>query len=359
VYQPITDAHGQINGILVEGHDVTERNDALRDLRDSEGFLHSIIESSRDCVKVLDLDGALVYMSEGGRQVMEVDDFEPIRGCPWPDFWEDQGNIDAKTAVANAKKGVSGRFEGYADTLRGNSRYWDVQVTPIFGKDGKTERILAVSRDISALKDSELQRADLMREMSHRLKNSLTLVQAIVSQTFQHATSMDTARDAVAGRISALGRSQDVLIKTESASANIKKLIDVVLAPHRGDENRFHLSGPDVTLSQKQALGLSLALHELATNATKYGALSSAGGRVNIDWTLSPDHTFDLCWMESGGPAVDAPTRKGFGSRLIERMVAAYFNGETALTFGPSGVVFKLTGPVAGINRDDEKRTRQ
>ncbi len=347
VFQPIVDSQGRINGVLVEGHDVTDRNDAMLERLSSESFLSGILESSRDCIKVVDLDGALVYMTEGGKQVMEVDDVETIKGCAWPDFWTDSGNIAANAAIANARDGIAGRFEGFANTMRGTSRYWDVQVTPIFGADGKTERILVVSRDISALKESEMQRADLMQEMSHRLKNSLALVQAIASQTFQHAKSMDEARDAIAGRIAALGRSQDVLIATESASLNVEKLIAVALAPHREANDRFQLSGPEVTLSQKQALGLSLALHELATNATKYGALSNTEGRVNIDWTLSPDLVFDLCWTESSGPAVDVPTQKGFGSRLIERMVAAYFNGKTELTFAPSGVVFTLNGRVA------------
>lgn len=349
VFQPITSAGGKTNGVLVEGYDVTDREIALQELATSEAFLASILNSSRDCIKVLDLDGSLVYMTEGGAHVMEVDDVETIRGCAWPDFWTDNGNAAAKSAVADAREGIPGRFEGFANTMRGTSRYWDVQVTPILGADEKTERILVVSRDISELKELEMQRAELMRELSHRLKNSLTLVQAIASQTFQHAKSMDEARDAIAGRIAALGKSQDILIATESASSNIEKLIAVVLAPHREANDRFHISGPPVTLSQKQALGLSLALHELATNATKYGALSTTGGHVTIHWTLSQDLAFDLCWAESGGPTVDEPIQKGFGSRLIERIVAAYFNGNTELTFFPSGVVFTLNGRIAEV----------
>ncbi len=349
VFQPITDPTGQINGILVEGHDVTDLENALRKLAESENFLSGILESSRDCIKVLDLDGSLVYMTEGGRRVMEVDDLETIKGCAWPDFWTDSGNIAATSAIVNARNGIAGRFEGFADTMRGSEHYWDVQVTPIMGADNTTERILVVSRDISELKQSEILRADLMREMSHRLKNSLTLVQAIASQTFQHAKSMDDARVAIAGRISALGLSQDILIKTNSAISNIEKLIVVVLAPHHDGNDRFRFSGPPVTLSQKQALGLSLALHELATNATKYGALSSKSGYVNIDWTLSPEQEFDLRWTETGGPAVDVPKKKGFGTRLIERMVAAHFNGKTELLFAPSGVVFTLNGRIAAV----------
>jgi PAS domain S-box-containing protein len=347
IFQPITDTTGQINGVLIEGHDVTALKDASKELAASESFLSSILNSSRDCIKVLDLDGSLIYMSDGGRQVMEVDDVETIKGCVWPDFWTDSGNVAAKAAITNARDGLSGRFEGFANTMRGTSRFWDVQVTPIFGADDKTERILVVSRDITALKESELQRADLMREMSHRLKNSLTLVQAIASQTFQYAKSMDEARDAIAGRISALGRSQDVLIAGEKASSDIEKLIAVVLAPHRDVNDRFHLSGPHVTLSQKQAVGLSLALHELATNATKYGALSSSGGSVSVNWTLSPDLDFNLRWTESGGPTVQRPIQTGFGSKLIERIVAGYFNGNTELKFFPSGVVFTLDGRLA------------
>ena len=117
-------------------------------------FLRSILASSGDCIKVLDLDANLVFMSEGGQRVMEVSDFNAIRGCPWPDFWQDQGNTEARAAVAAAKASGTGHFQGVAKTLAGTPRYWDVQVTPILGANGRPEKLLSVSRDITAAYDA-------------------------------------------------------------------------------------------------------------------------------------------------------------------------------------------------------------
>ena len=120
-----------------------------------DGFLSSVLAASDDCIKVLDLDAKLVFMSEGGQRVMEVSDFNAIRGCPWTDFWQGQGNADARAAVEAAQAGGAGHFQGAADTMAGTPKYWDVRVTPILGADGRPERLLSVSRDITAMRDAE------------------------------------------------------------------------------------------------------------------------------------------------------------------------------------------------------------
>jgi PAS domain S-box-containing protein len=346
VYQPIRAQDGTISGVLVEGFDVTDRVEAVRELKASDSFLRSIMQSSGDCIKVLDLKGNLTFMSEGGMKLMEIDDFESVNGCPWPNFWQQEGNLAARIAIDEASKGIVGSFQGYADTQKGNSRYWDVQVTPIFDQDGKPERILAVSRDISSIKKSELLRVELNQEMAHRLKNTLAMVQAIVRQTFRQAETVEEGRDAILGRIVALARAQDILTATEWSNANINSVIASALAPHKSAEERFAIDGPDVELSQQQSLGLSLLLHELATNAAKYGALRNAEGRVHINWSVAPDSAFSFRWVETGGPTVATTRRKGFGSRLIERMVAPYFNGDATLSLDPMGARFHLNGQI-------------
>ncbi|WP_342167401.1 PAS domain S-box protein [Methylobacterium sp. SD21] len=135
-----------------------ERNLATKEQADAE-FMRSVLASSVDCIKVLDLDGGLTFMSEGGMKVMEVSDFNHIKGCPWPSFWQGQGNADALAALATARDGGIGHFQGGADTFRGNAKWWDVQVTPIFGPDGRPERILSVSRDITERKSFEARLA--------------------------------------------------------------------------------------------------------------------------------------------------------------------------------------------------------
>jgi PAS domain S-box-containing protein len=155
VYEPITDDEGCATGIFVQGYDATETHLAQRALRESEEFTRRVLASSTDCIKVLDLDGKLIFMSEGGQGVMEVSDFNTIRGCPWPSFWQGQGHVEATAALAAAREGRSSSFQGPADTMAGTPRWWDVQVTPILDVTGRTEKILSVSRDITALRQAE------------------------------------------------------------------------------------------------------------------------------------------------------------------------------------------------------------
>lgn len=147
-------------------------------LAESEAFLRSVLGSSADCIKVLDLDARLTFMSEGGMRVMEVADFDAIRGCPWPDFWQGPGHEEARAAVMAARSGERGHFRGMASTMAGNVRHWDVQVTPILGPDGRPERLLSVSRDITdtrtaeeALRDSEAH----WRKLFGRLREGIVL----------------------------------------------------------------------------------------------------------------------------------------------------------------------------------------
>lgn len=347
-YSPVRDELGEVVGLLNVTSDCTARHRAVEQLRESDTFMRGVLASSNDCIKVLDLDAKLTFMSEGGARVMEVSDFNAIAGCPWLNFWEGAGNVAAKEAVASARAGVAATFQGYADTMKGNRRYWDVQVSPIMGADGKPERILSISRDITALKAAEEARAVLAQELAHRMKNSLAMVQAIITKTLRQAKSMEEGRTAVSQRLAALGRAQDILTRSNFTEADIHDVIAAAIDPHRVAEDRITWSGPHLILTSQQALGLSLAIHELATNAAKYGALSNETGRVAMSWRVE-DGAFAFEWAETGGPPVVPPGSRGFGSKLIERIVASYFDGEGRLDFDPSGIMFTLTGVPGGV----------
>ncbi len=152
---PLKDGAGLPKGFIKVLRDRTEQHQAAERHRADAEFMRSVLASSSDCIKVLDLDARLTFMSEGGQQVMEVGDFNAIRGCPWPDFWHGQGNEDAKAAVAAAQAGGIGRFRGVADTMAGTTKWWDVRVTPILGANGQPEKLLSVSRDITAMHTAE------------------------------------------------------------------------------------------------------------------------------------------------------------------------------------------------------------
>ncbi|GLK54880.1 PAS domain S-box-containing protein [Methylopila capsulata] len=310
--------------------------------------MRSVLAASDDCIKIIDLDGRLVFMSEGGQRVMEVEDFSKLAGCNWPDMWTGGGNDHARAAIAAAQAGRSYRFQEIANTAKGNSRHWDVQVSPIIGRDGRPESILSVSRDITALKDSEERHKLLAAELNHRIKNLLTLVQAIVGQTLRAGGDAARAFHAqISERLVALAKAQDSLMKTTSAEADLDALARSVLMPH-GLEERVRVEGPPVRLADRAAMAFALAVHELATNATKYGALSTESGRVEITWRFE-DGLLRFEWRESGGPPVSPPTRRGFGSHVIERALSGYLSGEAKIDYRPEGVVVTLAAPVCAL----------
>lgn len=312
--------------------------------------MRSLLAASEDCIKVIGLDGKLAFMSEGGQRVMEVSDFNAIKGCPWPDFWADQGNVDATFAIEEARAGRSFRFQGAANTAAGNPRYLDVQVAPIMGPDGKPEAILSVSRDITVLKEAEQRHRLLALELKHRMKNTVAMIQAIANQTIRGGPEAEAIKEAFVARLNTMASAQDILTQTAWAKADLAHLVEESLKGH-GGRGQLQIDGPPLELSSRTALAMALALHELATNATKYGALSRDGGRVDILWSNAGEE-FSFEWRESGGPLVDAPTRRGFGSRMIERALAGYFNGTAQISYAPTGVIFSLRGPLEALPAD-------
>jgi two-component sensor histidine kinase len=584
----------------------------------NEALLATVLSGSGDCIKVLDLDGHLIFMSEGGKRVMEVDDFSALRGCPWPDFWAGNGNIAARNAVETARGGQSARFTGAANTAKGNARFWDVQVLPILGQDGNPSHLLSISRDITEehkakaaleqsqaaekeaakleagalrklledapsfmcvlkgpdhvytianksyqklvgfrnliglpvrdglpelagqgyfelldevyttglpfvgkgvsmdlrhtpggplnsvflnfvyqpifaddgtvsgifvegsdvteqitaeldLKAKELQlklaldaaemgvwectvedgrfvnlkederamrllsrdpqeavdfdgfssrvhpddraalgtsarkaldpdgdgildveyrmlerpgfpahwiraraqavsengkvrfigtvrditsRKDaiarqemLSGELHHRIKNLMAMISAIASQTLR-GEDISERRDRFTARLAALGQAQSMLVSGMSESASVTDTINQALAPHVDSEGRASIDGPEFRMTPRQTLSMALTIHELATNAVKYGALSVDSGHVDVSWSLTPidasEEILNFVWKETGGPTVTVPSTRGFGSRLISRVLAADFNGDVTVTYDPNGVICEL-----------------
>jgi PAS domain S-box-containing protein len=324
---------------------------AKNDLEASEAFLRSVLESSPDCIKILDQNLHVVFMNEHGKRIMEVSDFDKIQSCPWPDFWQDEHNEAAKAAIASAKEGGTGHFQGFCPTQAGTPKWWDVVVTPIRTSQGNPQRLLSISRDITEEKKSEAHQQLLNHELGHRLKNTLAMVQAIANQTLRRAASVPEARMALESRLIALGTAQDVLTTTKWESAELDAIVRNALIPHGLDSGRFEIGGPVLQLSSRCALALSLALHELATNATKYGALSVEEGQVSVAWEVQ-EETVHFHWQERGGPPVMVPLQTGFGTVLIERSLAGYFKGTARIEYLPEGVKFDLAGPITRSRSD-------
>ena len=323
----------------------------LADFVEANAFRESVLTSSGDCIKVLDLGGHIEFMNRGGIGLMEVGDPSAILGLDWLATWKGAEAIMAKEAFETAREGAAARFRGNALTFAGTMKHWDVQLMPIRHGGGRVTQVLVTSRDITEQKRLEEQRELLAGELNHRVKNILAMVVAIAHQTLRAPATIESAAEAFSKRIAALGDAQTILTNSSWNSADIGVVIDGALAPHRGSDDQFVVRGPPVELEPGRALSLALATHELATNAAKYGALSQEGGRVRIAWDVVPSEGGDHLrfeWREEGGPTVVAPKVRGFGSRLVERALAAEFRGKVRIDFEDQGVICRLTAPVKG-----------
>jgi two-component sensor histidine kinase len=203
----------------------------------------------------------------------------------------------------------------------------------------------AYRRSARALENERTQQALLINELNHRVKNTLATVQSMAAMTLGRDPSGDQAR-AFEGRLFALSRAHDVLTRGSWERVDLAELVAQALGPFAA-EGRIDPEGPNLALGPQQALALSMALHELATNAAKYGALSGPAGRVSIRWSLDGGR-LDFHWTESGGPTVKPPTRRGFGSRLLETGLARELDGDVRLAFEPTGLVCSIAMRVPG-----------
>lgn len=193
-------------------------------------------------------------------------------------------------------------------------------------------------------------RNSLTRELNHRVKNTLANVLSIVSLTRRRSTSLDDFAEGLTARVRALSATHDLLSQSDWSHAPIGEIVRSELAPYmQGEESHVSIAGPDVSLAPNDALSLGLAIHELATNAAKYGALSTLAGRIHVEWRQLSPELAEVTWREEGGPPVVAPTKRGFGRDLIEKIVAGELKSDVDLRFEPGGVECRLRVPVRRI----------
>ncbi len=235
-----------------------------------------------------------------------------------------------------------------ADT--GEVRWMARHVEIVRDRAGAPARVIGAFRDITQGKRFEEHQQLLINELNHRVKNTLATVQYISAQTLRVSSSIEEAGLAFEDRLLSLSRAHNVLTRSNWESAGLREIVAEAMAPYRSIvAQRLGTAGPDVRLAPHTALAIAMALQELATNATKYGSLSTGAGRIDIDWTIVPGAggaKLRLVWAESGGPPVSPPARRGFGSRLLERGLAREIGGDVRLSFAPGGVVCTMEGPI-------------
>jgi len=262
----------------------------------------------------------------------------------WDEAWDVIGPI-AERAFAGSATFIEDfplvveRF-GYAEQA-----YFTFCYSPIRDENGVVQGMMDTVIETTGKMEAQRQARLLNGELEHRIKNTLSIVTAIVGQTLRLADSAEQALETLELRIAALARAQSPLTGSNIGEADIEAVIRSALEPFTGDIDRIRVQGPAVMLSSKQSLTLSLAIHELATNALKYGALSNDTGRIVVAWSTGrpgSEDGFDLTWHEMDGPAVGEPSRKGFGSRILERALPQVFSGNARLTYPPVGLRLEL-----------------
>ena len=208
--------------------------------------------------------------------------------------------------------------------------------------------ILAVVEDVTEQVHAEQHRTLLINELNHRVKNTLATVQAIAMQTFRGSSADPAVVQRFESRLLALSNAHSILTSGKWEGADLREIISRTLQPYTLS-GRMRISGPRIVLSPKAVVALAMGIHELATNAAKYGALSNDSGVISVSWAVSPSDTLVLEWKERGGPPVAVPSRKGFGSRLIERNLPHDLDGIVTMDYLPDGLAFKLISPLKAL----------
>jgi len=230
--------------------------------------------------------------------------------------------------------------------LRGRRRQYDARARLEELRLGEERLKTALVAERRAAEHQRL----LIDELNHRVKNTLATVQSIATQTLRNAETTAQAYEGLETRLLALSRAHDVLTRESWEGADLVEVVAQAIAPYRAsDGSRFRIEGQSVRINPRMSLAIAMALQELATNAVKYGALSTAAGTIEVVWSVSNGATpprLNLRWGEAGGPPVRAPKRRGFGSRLIERNLARDLDGTVEIAFAETGVVCTVDAPI-------------
>lgn len=329
--------------------DITERRGIMTGLRESEARLRLAVDAARLSIWEYDVASASIKGTPELNRILGFPEDEPL---------------DVDAVNARYHPGDAARIqEAGAAALAAGQRYFQLEyrylwpdgsirwlllrAEILFDANNAPSGALGVVMDITDEKETEEHRALLLRELQHRVSNTLSLVSAIANQTFRSEEHSEPLT-AFSKRLSALGDAHRILVSENWRSAEMTELVHAALKPY-WVADRFDVTGPKLSLGSREALTLALAVNELATNAAKYGALSNDAGRVTVAWQVKSEAggaRLHFRWQETGGPPVSEPTRTGFGSRLI-KMLAADFDGELDVRYLPTGVVCTLTAPLA------------
>lgn len=319
----------------------------MRDITLTESRLRFILNAARMGTWTLDLGNNRLITSAHcrtafGRRAEDTFSYDDLIGSIHPDDLERWQN-EMRAAI----DGMSDfQVEYRLITPMGETRWVDWRGHVACDENDVPTLLVGVSQNITQRKEAEEYRKILARELVHRVKNSLATAQAIFTHSLKDATDLADAKRRAIGRIQAMSSAQDMLNQDGWTSADLRLVVEQALQPFRSYDIR--IAGPRIVLDERGVSALSFALYELATNSLKYGALSAEKGSVTIAWTITDPalKRFKFHWSEMNGPTVVTPTRRGFGSTIIEEVTAIEMNGVARMMFNPGGLLFELDAPV-------------
>jgi PAS domain S-box-containing protein len=321
------------------------KNPNTGSLADAQRFA-AIIEFSEDAIISKDLNGIITSWNPGAQRLFGYL-AEEVIGKSITILIPTERHDEEPLILERIRRGE--RIDHYETVRRRkDGRLIDISLTvsPIKSASGEVIGASKIARDISERKRSEALIVTLVREAEHRARNVLAVVQAMVR--LSQSDTPEGLKTAIDGRIRALANVHSLFVQSRWAGAELRKLIEEELSPYLRGEGSAHIDGPTVLLTQDGAQTVALAIHELATNAAKYGALSVEDGRVTVEWSRTPDETLLIRWTESGGPPVRAPSRSGVGTRVVENMIRAV-NGKLEVNWHAEGFECALTLPASVV----------
>jgi PAS domain S-box-containing protein len=355
-YSPVLDENGRPAGVIAIVVETTER--VLAERRNREEFvrLQSLFSQAPTFMAMLsgpehriDLINPEYQKLIGDRKVEGLTMAEAL-----PEMI-DQGFITLLDRVFHTGEALKRSSErvllNWKDDGSLEERFLDFVYQPIRDQDGNVTNIFVQGSDVTERVRAENHQKLLINELNHRVKNTLASIQSIVSQTLRGVHSKEEASKAISARIIALSRAHNVLTNENWDGADLRTMIEDALSAFKpAGRNAIRLSGKTFRVGPHAALSIALALHELATNATKYGSLTSRTGTVDISWEVETDGAFRFVWKEEGGPPVQPVDRRGFGSRLILQVLPKELQGTAEIEYRSSGVVFTLTSTLDAVS---------
>jgi PAS domain S-box-containing protein len=356
---PLFDASGALTGAVNTLVDITDRHEAEQRLRESEARyrgIAAIVESSEDAVVTKDLNGIITTWNHGATRLFGYT-AEEVIGKPVTILIPAERHDEEPSILARIRRGE--RIDHY-ETVRqrkdGSTVDISLTVSPVRNPEGKIIGASKIARDITERRRSEEQQRLLLRELDHRVKNLFALASGVVAISARSAATPDELASAVRDRLGALARAHALTLPVTSEggkrieqSTTLHALIRTILSPYEGQTDieraRVAITGPDMRLAGGLVTTFALLLHEFATNAAKYGALSTSAGHIEIACS-EPDGQFALTWRERGGPPIDSPTgSEGFGTMLARATVRDQLRGEISREWEPEGLTIRLSFP--------------